>query len=98
MRMETSHFNNFDLFKEIADDATSYLDVDEVINLSMTSTISNFTCLNNLKYKRFIPSENEAKNMNLFDFVAEIEGNTQKNVKEILREIKNLIVIRFTIK
>ena len=74
---------------------TSYLDIDNVINLTMVSTRFHFACLNNLKNNMFIPAPNESK-CNLLDYMKETityERNwrnpTIKQVKDILKAIKS---------
>ena len=73
------------LFADISPDLSSYLNTDELIQLSFISTSSFFYGLNNLKFKRNIPSEVEV--VGLLDIL----NNTEVfNRKEILREIKKL--------
>ena len=80
-------------------DASYYLTEDQLINLSTLSTDSLFYGLNNIKHKRYIPSELEVRNLDLFDIVR-IESDTteyeliddasEKELIEIIKRTKDI--------
>ena len=69
--------------KELFRDVSSYLTIDQLIVLSMTSMPSLFFGLNNLRFNRFIPSDNDANKIGLSELIKSGASN-----KEILRSIK----------
>lgn len=71
------------LFTHLIFDLSVYLDEDELIQLSLATTLSLFSGLNNLKFKRFIPSIIEADNLDL-DYMKILSP------KVILREMKKI--------
>ena len=69
-----------DLFINLADDLTTYLTLDQSINLSLVSTSSFYRGLNNMKYNRFIPVNN-TNFLKLFN-------KRNSKTKEIIKVIK----------
>lgn len=67
------------ILAEISYDINRYLDSNQLINLSMVSTNSLFVGLNDIKYNRFIPSNNGEKLLMLI----KMEGNDKELLKEI---------------
>ena len=86
------------LFYAISDEASKYLDIDQLIQLSLTSTIPFFRGLNNLRYYRFIPSYDEEELWDIFfpgedeeddeDQKIEDNGDERRLLKEKLKAIK----------
>lgn len=67
------------ILADISYDINRYLDSNQLINLSMVSTNSLFVGLNDIKYNRFIPSNNGEKLLMLIKI--------KNNFKELLKEI-----------
>ena len=68
-----------DLFADLTDDLTTYLTLDQSINLSLVSTSSFYRGLNNVRYNRFIP----VNNTNLLKLFNRRNSNTKKIIKVI---------------
>lgn len=75
------------IFTDLTPDLSTYLDENQLIQLSLTSTFSLFNGLNNLKFKRYVPSLNEHYQFNSLDL---LENGEIKDKRELLREIKKL--------
>ena len=82
------------LLRSLSGDLSSYLTKYELVDLSLVSNIHLFNGLNNLKYKRFIPSIIEAKKYNIFDIIRNFkDDNLSENKKEISKFINNMTTL-----
>ena len=77
-----------ELFNAISDEVSKYLDVDQLIQLSLTSTIPLFRGLNNLKFKRYIPPSKTIDNKAVFKFFYSQDPDYSQ-FNGILRSIKD---------
>ena len=73
---------------ELLRDVSTYLTIDQVIVLSMTSTPSLFFGLNNLRFKRFIPSYNEANPSSLSKLI--YYNVSERETLRAIKECKDL--------
>ena len=80
-----------DLLADISDDVTRYLNIDELATLSMASTSSFYRGLNNLKYDRFIPSDNGPRLLFLSEVNFILPLGSVSSIKKRLKEMKELL-------
>ena len=84
------------LLVDISQDLSKFLNESQLIDLSFVSTSTFYISLNGIKYKKFIPFDNEVNNMNmnLYDLISFYKNNEYvKNdlsvESQILRVIKS---------